>query len=68
MQLNGLIYTFPKNIKLLIAVFVLILSLGYFSGMRFVGETTAANQNGIEERYFGNENDDDAAVMQFKKS
>jgi len=68
MQLNGLIYTFPKELKLLIAVFVVVLSIGFFTGLLFVGETSSANPNGIEEQYLGNEADEDATVMKFKKS
>lgn len=68
MQLNGLILTLPKEIKLLIAAFVIILSIGFYTGLLFVGETSTTNPNGIEEQYLGNENDENAEVMRFKKS
>jgi hypothetical protein len=68
MQLNGLIYTFPKEIKLLIATFIVVLSIGFYTGLLFVGETSTANPNGIEEQYLGNEDIVDATVMKFKKS
>ena len=68
MTLNGLIHTFPKELKLLIAVFVVVLSIGFFSGLLFVSETSSTNPNGIEEQYLGNENDEEAIVMKFKKS
>ena len=68
MQLNGLILTLPKEIKLLIGAFVIVLSIGFYTGLLFVGETSSANPNGIEEQYLGNEDDEDAAVMRFKKS
>ncbi|WP_452229322.1 MULTISPECIES: hypothetical protein [unclassified Lacinutrix] len=68
MQLNGLIQTFPKELKLLIATFVVILSIGFFTGLLFVGETSSAAPNGIEEQYVGNEADEDATIMKFKKS
>ncbi|GAA4955414.1 hypothetical protein GCM10023314_31430 [Algibacter agarivorans] len=68
MQLNGLIFTLPKEIKLLIGAFVIVLSIGFYTGLLFVGETSSANPNGIEEQYLGNEDDDAAAVMRFKKS
>jgi len=68
MELNGLIYTFPKELKLLIGVFIILLSLGFFTGLLFVGETSSANPNGIEEQYLGNEHDEEAEVMKFKKS
>ncbi|MFH4964355.1 hypothetical protein V8G69_05065 [Gaetbulibacter sp. M235] len=68
MQINGLIYSLPKEIKILIGVFIIVLSIGFFSGLLFVGETSSANPNGIEEQYLGNEHDEDAEVMKFKKS
>lgn len=68
MQLNGLIFSLPKEIKLLIGAFIIVLSIGFYTGLLFVGETSSANPNGIEEQYLGNENDEDAKVMRFKKS
>ncbi len=68
MQLNGLLHTFPKEIKLLIGVFLIVLSVGFYTGLLFVEKTSNANPQGIEEHYLGNENDEDAAVMKFKKS
>ncbi|WP_298904557.1 hypothetical protein [uncultured Psychroserpens sp.] len=68
MQLNGILATFPKEIKLLITAFVVVLSIGFYTGLLFVGETSSANPNGIEEQYLGNEDDDDATVMKFKKN
>ena len=68
MQLNGLIYTLPKEIKVLIGAFVIILSIGFYTGLLFVGKTTSANPNGIEVQYLGNEQDENAEVMKFKKS
>lgn len=68
MQLNGLILTLPKELKLLIGAFVIVLSIGFYTGLLFVGETSTANPNGIEEQYLGNEDDENAEVMRFKKS
>jgi len=68
MQLNGLIYTLPKELKLLIAAFVVVLSVGFYTGLLFVGETSGVEPNGIEEQYIGNEADEAAQVMKFKKS
>ena len=68
MQLSGLIYSFPKELKLLVAAFIVILSIGFFSGLLFVGETSSTSPKGIEEQYLGNEIDEDALVMKFKKS
>ena len=68
MQLNGLIYSLPKDLKLLISAFIIVLSIGFYTGLLFVGETSTPNPNGIEEQYLGNENDEEADIMKFKKS
>jgi len=68
MQLNGLIHTFSKELKLLIGAFIIVLSIGFFTGLLFVGKTSSANPNGIEEQYLGNESDENVEIMKFKKS
>ncbi|AOW19651.1 hypothetical protein [Urechidicola croceus] len=68
MQIHGTIHSFPKEIKTLILVFLVILSIGYFTGLVFVNDTSSANPDSIQEHYLGNENDDNAQVMKFKKS
>jgi hypothetical protein len=68
MVLKGLIYQFPKEIKLLIIAFICTLSIGFYSGISFVRSTTNANPTGIEQRYLGNEEDENATKMMFKKS
>lgn len=68
MQLNGLLITFPKEIKLLIGAFLVVLSIGFYTGLLFVGETSSTKPIGIEEHYLGNEAIEDAQVMKFKKS
>jgi hypothetical protein len=67
MQLNGLIYKLPKEIKLLIGAFIIVLSIGFYTGLLFVNETSSVSATGIEENYLGNENDEDAQVMKFRK-
>ncbi|MDC1276772.1 hypothetical protein N8Z48_01265 [Algibacter sp.] len=68
MEINGLIITLPKEIKLLIGAFIIVLSIGFYTGLLFVGETSSGNPSGIEEQYLGNEYDENAEVMRFKKS
>lgn len=68
MQLNGLLLTFPKEIKLLIGIFIVVLSVGFYTGLLFVEETSSTNPNGIEQQYLGNENDESVLQMKFKKS
>lgn len=68
MQIHGLIYQFPKEIKLVIVAFICVLSIGFYGGLSFVNNTTSMQINGIETHYLGNENDEDAEIMKFKKS
>ena len=44
------------------------MSIGFYSGIRFVNDTSNSNPQGIEERYIGNEDNETATTMQFKKS
>lgn len=67
MQFHGLIHTFPKEIKLFLTVFVLVLSVGYFTGLFFVNNTDTTTPAGIEENYLGNEDSEITDVMKFKK-
>lgn len=67
MQLNGLIYSFPSYVRHFLIAFVIILSIGYYTGLLFVSTTTNNSPQGIEENYLGNEDDEDAGVMKFKK-
>lgn len=68
MQLNGLIYTFPKELKMLIVAFVIVLSAGFFTGLLFVNETSSASPTGIQEQYLGNEDTEAILEMKFKKT
>ena len=68
MDFSVTIYQFPKEIKLLIIAFVCTLSIGFYSGISFVRSTTNANPEGIEQRYLGNEDVENATKMMFKKS
>jgi len=68
MQLNGLIYQLPTSLKVLIGTFVITLSIGFYTGIAFVDETTSFSAKGIVENYTGNENNKNAVDMKFKKS
>jgi len=58
----------PKEIKLLITAFVITLNIGFFTGLNFVNETSSFHSKGLENNYLGNEYDEDAEVMKFRKS
>ena len=61
MDLHGKIHELPKPAKLLVGFFILTLSFGFYTGLRFVNENTNNTTQGIEEHYMGNEADEDAA-------
>lgn len=68
MKFHGKLIQFPKEIKILITAFVITLNIGFFTGISFVNATSTFKSNGIVSNYLGNENDENAEVMQFKKS
>ena len=68
MEVHGLIHQFPKEIKVLILVFISVLSVGFFGGLSFVNNTTGMQPASIETHYLGNEDDEDAEIMKFKKN
>ena len=55
-------------LRLMTACFLVVLSVGLFTGIRFVGETDSTTPEGLIEHYNGNEQDEDVMVMKFKKS
>jgi len=68
MQLHGLIHQFPREVKSVILIFIVVLSIGFYGGLSFLNNTTSMQPSGIESNYLGNENDEDAETMKFKKS
>lgn len=58
----------PKAVKLFLGVFLVMLSIGYFTGLAFVAQTEASSPQGIGENYNGNEDQEDPQVLKFKKS
>lgn len=68
MYYNGLLSSFPKEIKIFIGAFVVILSIGFYTGLLFVSQTSTTSADGLVENYNGNEEDEEAEVMKFKKS
>lgn len=64
---DGLLLALPKGIKWFVATFVIVLSIGFYTGLLFVSETSTSSAMGIEENYLGNEEDPEAEIMKFKK-
>jgi len=62
------VHTFPKYIKIFLLFFVLTLTLGYSAGFKFIVRTTNLNPTGIEENYIGNEDNEGADTLKFRKS
>jgi len=52
----------------LVCCFVIVLNIGFFTGFNFVRVSTSLSTTGIEENYLGNEEDEEADIMRFKKS
>jgi len=73
MNYNGLLHTFPKEIKVFIGAFIVILSIGFYTGLLFVNETSTTSPSGITENYLGNEeqlaetSETETRVLKFKK-
>ncbi|HLT50746.1 MAG TPA: hypothetical protein VKZ93_02250 [Arenibacter sp.] len=67
MDYDGLLLKLPRGIKWFIGTFVLVLSVGFSTGLLFVSQTTATSSSGLVENYLGNEEDMEAEVMKFKK-
>ena len=55
-------------LRLMTAFFLVVLSIGFFTGIRFVDETDSATPDGLVLHYNGNEQDENAMLMKFKKS
>lgn len=63
-----LIKNLSVPIKCFIGAFLILLSIGYFTGLAFVAQTDSTTPQGIEENYNGNEDEDAPKVLKFKKS
>ena len=55
-------------LRLMIGCFLVVLSVGFFTGISFVGQTESMTPEGVVENYNGNADEEDAMVMKFKKS
>lgn len=67
MQLTGLIHDLPRYAKLFVTAFVLVLSVGYVTGLMFVAQTDSHTPEGMEQNYLGNEQVESPEVMKFEK-
>ena len=67
MQPNYLLRDFSRPFKRFLIAFLVVLSVGYFTGLLFVLQTESTHPKGIVENYNGNEEDESATVFKFKK-
>jgi hypothetical protein len=56
-----------RSFKLFLLAFLLILNIGYFTGLTFVRQTESDYPGGIVENYNGNEDVEEIQIMKFKK-
>lgn len=66
-NLYSLVGIHPVLRKLLM-IFILVLSIGYFSGICLVSYTTKGTVQGVRDNYLGNEDSEEATEMKFRKS
>ena len=58
----------PKELKLLAGLFLFSMLFGYGASFVLVVDQTSLSPSGIEENYNGNEHNDEAEIIKFKKS
>lgn len=68
MNLSGSLAKMSLQFRIFVICFVLVLNVGFFTGFNFVRVTTSLDADGVEQNYLGNEEDEDAEIMHFKKS
>ena len=68
MKIDGLLAQLPRGVRVFLACFVVALSIGFYTGLAFFGQTGSTNPSGVATQYLGNEEDEEAEVMIFKKS
>ena len=67
-KIRGILPKLPKQVKLFLSIFILVLSFGYGTGVLYISQTSGVTTKTIQENYIGNEQDEDAEEMKFKKS
>ena len=58
----------PGELKLLVLLFLFAMLFGYGASFILVVDQTSLSPSGIEENYNGNEDNDEAGTIKFKKS
>ena len=68
MNLSFKLRNLPKELKLLVFLFLITMLFGYGASFILVVDQTGLSPSGIEENYNGNEDNDEADTIKFKKS
>ena len=68
MQFHGQIHQFPRPVRLFILSFLIVLNIGFTTGLLFVGNNQSITPDGMVENYLGNEEDEEARELKFRKS
>lgn len=58
----------PSSLRRVLFLFVLTISIGYSFSLRQLYITTGASPTNLQEHYLGNEENEDAEVLKFKKN
>ena len=64
---DGVLQNLPSFAKHFLIVFIGVLSFGYATGLVYLNSTSGVSPTGIQEQYIGNEADEEAEEMKFKK-
>lgn len=58
----------PRPLKYLLGAFILTMLFGYSASFLILADRTSLSPDGVEENYNGNEEDETATTLKFKKS
>ena len=64
---DGGLTRLPQFVKSFLVVFIVVLSFGYTAGLVYLNGTSGISPTGVQEQYLGNEDDEEAEEMKFKK-
>lgn len=65
---HGYLLSLPRGIRLFLSAFIVILSIGFYTGLLFISQTESMSPDGVVENYLGNEDKPEPQIMKFKKS
>ena len=64
---QGVLSQLPKSLQSFLTVFVLVMSFGYGVGVVYIMKTSGTTALSLQQNYIGNEDDEEAKEMKFKK-